>query len=225
MYNLVRFCSFSWVMITRKSFKVVRVRRWWCCFDSCNRRKNKESCEDEEKEWAGKYWQQTIFQTKRIAKKCLRKTQKRLLATICFQLSLPGEASECTFCRMEGTSWMQVRVGMDQLNAFENMIGGPVAWGWELEMTWVMNSGFHDVKNSKSWVKRSWFVSYMRKRSNNEHVTCIAHIRYNRHNLRWCTFFMLVPFFEQIARNVGLFRPILAILLQIYALFGKLLQC
>jgi len=40
--------------------EVVRVRRWWCCFDSCNRRQNKESCEDEEKpvnvpfaEWKG----------------------------------------------------------------------------------------------------------------------------------------------------------------------------
>ena len=149
-------------MNTRKSFKVERVRRWWCCFDSCNRRKNKESCEDEEKDWVGKYWEGTIFWTKRIAKKCLTKAQKRLLAKICFQLSLPREASECTICGMERTSWMQVRVGMDQLNAFENIMGRPVECR-EFKRTWVMNSWFHDVKNSKCWllVKKSRFVSYI----------------------------------------------------------------
>ena len=47
--------------------------------------------------------------------------------------------------------------------------------------------------------------------------TPLPDICHNRHNQRWCTFFFKpVPFFAQITQNVGLFWPILAVLLWIW---------
>ena len=81
---------------------------------------------------------------------------------------------------------------------------------------------FH-FSNFQSWIAGDPSICELSHSSWEKMELGIAHISHNCHNRQWCTFFKLVYFFAKRTQVFGLFRPIWASLLRIYAHFGVLL--